>query len=45
MAQLVKILSEAGALEYRIIVTTIVSNLAPLQFLAPYSGCVMGEYF
>ncbi len=45
MAQLVKILSEAGALEYHIIVTTTASNPTPLQFLAPYLGCVMGEYF
>jgi F0F1-type ATP synthase alpha subunit len=45
MAQLVKILSKVGALEYHIIVITTASDLAPLQFLAPYSGCVMGEYF
>jgi F0F1-type ATP synthase alpha subunit len=45
MAQLVKILSEVGALEYGIIITTIVSDLTPLQFLAPYSGCVMAKYF
>jgi F-type H+-transporting ATPase subunit alpha len=45
MAQLVKILSEVGALEYCIIVTTIILDHVPLQFLAPYLGCVMGEYF
>jgi F-type H+-transporting ATPase subunit alpha len=45
MAQLVKILLEAGALEYRIIVAVIASNPTPLQFLAPYLGCAMGEYF
>ncbi len=39
VAQLVKILSKAGALEYRIIVVDIASDPAPLQFLAPYSGC------
>ncbi len=45
MAQLVKILLEVGALKYRIIVAAIVLNLAPLQLLAIYSSCVMGEYF
>jgi F-type H+-transporting ATPase subunit alpha len=45
VAQLVKILSEAGALEYCIIVVATASDPAPLQFLAPYSGCTMGEYF
>jgi len=45
VAQLVKILEEAGALEYSIIVAATASDPAPLQFLAPYSGCAMGEYF
>ena len=45
VAQIVKILSEAGALEYSIIVAATASDPAPLQFLAPYSGCAMGEYF
>jgi F-type H+-transporting ATPase subunit alpha len=45
VAQLVKILSEAGTLEYCIIVAATASDPAPLQFLAPYSGCAMGEYF
>jgi F-type H+-transporting ATPase subunit alpha len=44
MAQLVKILSKVGALKYRITVVAIASDPTPLQFLAPYSGCVMGEY-
>ena len=45
VAQLVKILAEAGALEYSIIVAATASDPAPLQFLAPYSGCAMGEHF
>ena len=45
VAQLVKILSEASALEYSIIVAATASDPAPLQFLPPYSGCAMGEYF
>lgn len=45
VAQLVRILTEAGALEYSIIVAATASDPAPLQFLAPYSGCAMGEYF
>eukprot|EP00951_Prasinocladus_malaysianus_P049646 scaffold672030_cov703-Prasinocladus_malaysianus.AAC.1 len=45
VAQLVKILAQAGALEYSIIVAATASDPAPLQFLAPYSGCAMGEYF
>nr|YP_009478052.1 ATP synthase F1 subunit alpha [Anthoceros angustus]AVP12821.1 ATP synthase F1 subunit alpha [Anthoceros angustus] len=45
VAQLVKILSEAGALEYSIILAASASDHAPLQFLAPHSGCAMGEYF
>lgn len=45
VAQLVKILSQAGALDYSIIVAATASDPAPLQFLAPYSGCAMGEYF
>jgi len=42
---LVKILSKADILEYHIIVAVTASNPAPLQFLAPYSRCAMGEYF
>ena len=45
VAQVVKTLQEAGALEYTIVVAATASEPAPLQFLAPYSGCAMGEYF
>ena len=45
VAQLVQILSEANALEYSILVAATASDPAPLQFLAPYSGCAMGEDF
>ncbi|MDD0854742.1 F0F1 ATP synthase subunit alpha [Halobacteriovorax sp. GB3] len=38
-------LKEAGALDYTIIVSATASNTAPLQFLAPYTGCTMGEYY
>ena len=45
VAQLVRTLEENGALEYSIIVAATASDPAPLQFLAPYTGCTMGEYF
>ena len=45
VAQLVKILETEGALGYSIVVAATASDPAPLQFLAPYSGCAMGEYF
>jgi F-type H+-transporting ATPase subunit alpha len=45
VAQLVKLLAEANALEYSILVAATASDPAPLQFLAPYSGCAMGEFF
>jgi F-type H+-transporting ATPase subunit alpha len=45
VAQLVKQLEEHGALEYSIIVAATASDPAPMQFLAPYSGCAMGEFF
>jgi F-type H+-transporting ATPase subunit alpha len=45
VAQLVKTLEENGALEYSIIVAATASDPAPMQFLAPYSGCAMGEFF
>ena len=45
VAQIVKLLSDAGALDYSIVVAATASDPAPLQFLAPYSGCDMGEYF
>ncbi len=45
VVKLVKELEEAGALEYSIIVAATASDPAPMQFLAPYTGCAMGEYF
>ena len=45
VAQLVKALEQKGALEYSIIVAATASDPAPLQFLAPYSGCAMAEHF
>lgn len=45
VAQFVKTLEEQGALDYSIIVAATASDPAPLQFLAPFSGCAMGEYF
>jgi F-type H+-transporting ATPase subunit alpha len=45
VAQLVKELEDQGALEYSIIVAATASESAPMQFLAPYTGCAMGEYF
>jgi F-type H+-transporting ATPase subunit alpha len=45
VAQLVKTLTDRGAMEYSIIVAATASEPAPLQFLAPYAGCAMGEYF
>ncbi|WP_306258912.1 F0F1 ATP synthase subunit alpha [Pararhizobium sp. IMCC21322] len=45
VAQFVKVLEERGALEYSIIVAATASEPAPLQFLAPFAGCAMGEFF
>jgi F-type H+/Na+-transporting ATPase subunit alpha len=45
VAQFVKVLEERGALEYSIIVAATASDPAPMQFLAPFAGCTMGEYF
>ncbi len=45
VAQFVKVLEENDALDYSIVVAATASEPAPLQFLAPYSGCTMGEYF
>ncbi|MBX2834909.1 MAG: F0F1 ATP synthase subunit alpha [Micavibrio sp.] len=45
VAQLVKELEEQGAMEYSIVVAATASEPAPMQFLAPYTGCTMGEYF
>ena len=45
VAQLVRTLEEYGAMEYSIIVAATASDPAPMQYLAPYTGCAMGEYF
>jgi F-type H+-transporting ATPase subunit alpha len=45
VAQIVRALEENGAMEYSIVVAATASEPAPLQFLAPYAGCAMGEYF
>ena len=45
VAQVVKTLKDYGAMDYTIVVAATASDSAPLQFLAPYSGCAMGEYF
>ncbi len=45
VAQLVRTLEEQGAMEYSIVVAATASDPAPMQFLAPYTGCTMGEYF
>tara|TARA_B100000676_G_scaffold116462_1_gene115891 strand:+ start:1347 stop:2879 length:1533 start_codon:yes stop_codon:yes gene_type:complete len=45
VAQVVKTLEENGAMEYSIVVAATASEPAPMQFLAPYAGCAMGEYF
>src|SRR5690606_6559439 len=45
VAQIVKTLEERGALDYTIVVSATASEPAPLQFLAPFAGCAMGEWF
>ncbi len=45
VAQIVKTLADFGALDYSIVVAATASEPAPLQFLAPYAGCAMGEFF
>ncbi len=45
VAQFVKVLEEQGALDYSIIIAATASDPAPMQYLAPFSGCTMGEYF
>lgn len=45
VSQLVESLTRAGAMDYTIVVSSTASDLAPLQYIAPYSGCTMGEYF
>merc|ERR1712157_460682 len=45
VAQIVKRLTDADAMKYSIVVSATASDAAPLQYLAPYSGCAMGEFF
>src|SRR5689334_15240362 len=45
VAQVVKTLEDYGAMDYSIVVSASASDPAPMQYLAPYSGCAMGEYF
>jgi F-type H+/Na+-transporting ATPase subunit alpha len=45
VAQFVKVLEDAGAMEYSIVVAATASDPAPMQFLAPFTGCAIGEYF
>jgi F-type H+-transporting ATPase subunit alpha len=45
IAQVVKILEDAGAMEYTIVVAAMASDSAAMQYIAPYSGCTIGEYF
>jgi F-type H+-transporting ATPase subunit alpha len=45
VAQIVKMLEDNGAMEYSIVIAATASEPAPLQFLAPYTGCTMGEFF
>ena len=45
VAQIVKTLQDAGAMEYTTVVSATASDPAPMQYLAPYAGCALGEYF
>ena len=45
VAQVVENLTQGGAMDYTIVVSATASELAPMQYIAPYSGCTMGEYF
>lgn len=45
VAQIVKTLTDSGAMDYTTIVAATASDVAPMQYLAPYAGCAMGEYF
>jgi len=45
VAQFVKVLEDNGALPYSIVVAATASDPAPMQYLAPFTGCTMGEYF
>ena len=45
VAQLVEQLTQAGAMDYTIVVSSTAAEMAPMQYIAPYAGCAMGEYF
>ena len=45
VAQFVKVLEDQGAMEYSIVIAATASDAAPMQFIAPFAGCAMGEYF
>src|SRR5882724_9962052 len=45
VAQVVKVLEDAGAMEFTIVVAATASDTAPMQYIGPYAGCCMGEYF
>ena len=45
VASVMKTLEDYGAMEYTIIVSATASDSAPMQYIAPYAGCAMGEYF
>ncbi len=45
VAQFVKVLEERGALEYSVVIAATASDPAPMQYLAPFAGCAIGEYF
>ncbi len=45
VSQVVETLTSAGAMDYSIVVSATASELAPMQYIAPYTGCTMGEYF
>ena len=45
VANIVRTLTQYGSIDYSIIVASTASEAAPLQFLAPYAGCAIGEYF
>jgi F-type H+-transporting ATPase subunit alpha len=45
VANIVRLLEKYGAMDYSVIISSTASEAAPLQFLAPYSGCAIGEYF
>ena len=45
VAQFVKVLEEQGALEYSVVIAATASDPAPMQYIAPFTGCTMGEFF